>query len=156
MEITKLLFSCADIVYEDAEEKNKTSPLSGAPSTNMKVLIVDDSRTMRRLLSSYLSPFATEIVQAEDGIHALEQLRSAAPLDLALFDWNMPRMNGLELVKAVRNEAAHSEMKIVMVTSRNTMEDIGTVLGAGATEFLMKPITEEMVQGKLRLLGMIC
>lgn len=121
----------------------------------MKVLIVDDSRTMRRLLSSYLSPFTNEILQAEDGLDALEQLSRNPSLDLALVDWDMPRMNGLELVNAIRKESTYSEMKILMVTSHNTMEDIGAVLEAGATDYLMKPMTEEMVQDKLRLLGMI-
>lgn len=121
----------------------------------MKVLIIDDSRTMRRLLASYITSVTSAIIEAEDGVHAMEQLRLNTPLDLALVDWDMPRMNGLEFVKAVRANPAYAEMKILMVTSHNTMEDVGQALEAGATDFLMKPMTEEMVTDKLRLLGMI-
>jgi two-component system chemotaxis response regulator CheY len=121
----------------------------------MKVLIIDDSRTMRRLLASYLANIATAIIEAEDGVQALEQLNLNAPIDLALVDWDMPRMNGLDFVKAVRADAAFAEMKILMVTSHNTMEDVGAALEAGATDFLMKPMTEDMVTDKLRVLGMI-
>ena len=121
----------------------------------MKVLIIDDSRTMRRLLASYIANVTSAIVEAEDGVQAMEQLLLNAPVDLALVDWDMPRMNGLDFVKTVRADPAFAEMKILMVTSHNTMEDVGQALEAGATDFLMKPMTEEMVTDKLRLLGMI-
>ena len=119
----------------------------------MKALIIDDSRTMRRLLASYLSAYSADIVEAEDGLQALEQLRQHAPLDLALVDWDMPNMNGLDFVKAVRADDSYAMMKILMVTSHNTMEDVGQALEAGATDFLMKPMTEEMVHDKLQMLG---
>ena len=121
----------------------------------MKAIIIDDSRTMRRLLSTYISEFASDIVEAEDGVVGLEQLEKNAPLDLALVDWDMPRMNGLEFVKAVRANPSYTDMKILMVTSHNTPEDVGEVLMAGATDFLMKPMTEEMVRDKLQILGII-
>lgn len=123
--------------------------------TLMKALIVDDSRTMRRLLSAYLSEFTSDIVEAEDGLDALEKLRNTAPVDVALVDWDMPRMNGLELVKSVRSNPVHSKMKILMVTSHNSMEDVGAGLEAGAGDFLMKPMTEDMLKDKLRFLGLI-
>lgn len=121
----------------------------------MKALIIDDSRTMRRLLSSYISEFTGEIVEAEDGIDGLERLKQHSPVDITLVDWDMPRMSGLEFVKSVRSNPVYSEMKILMVTSHNTIEDVGQALEAGATDFLMKPMTEEMVADKLRVLGVI-
>ena len=121
----------------------------------MKAIIIDDSRTMRRLLSTYISEFASDIVEAEDGLAGLEQLEKNAPLDLALVDWDMPRMNGLEFVKAVRANPSYTDMKILMVTSHNTPEDVGEVLMAGATDFLMKPMTGEMIRDKLQILGII-
>lgn len=121
----------------------------------MKALIIDDSRTMRRLLASYLSEFTSDIVEAEDGVHALEQLQRHAPFDVALVDWDMPRMNGLDFVKAVRANPAHAAVKLMMVTSHNSMEEVGEALGEGANDFLMKPMTGEMVIDKLRFLGVV-
>ncbi len=120
----------------------------------MKALIIDDSRTMRRLLASYLAEFTTEIYEAEDGVKALEQLQLHAPIDLALVDWDMPNMNGLEFIKAVRADPAFNDTKLLMVTSHNSMEDVGEALANGSNDFLMKPMTGEMVVDKIRLLGL--
>lgn len=121
----------------------------------MKALIIDDSRTMRRLLASYVAPFTQEIFEAEDGVQGLEQLLLHGPFDYALVDWDMPRMNGLEFVQAVRADGANAEIKLLMVTSHNAMDDIGQALAAGANDFLMKPMTEEMVADKLRVMGVL-
>ena len=120
----------------------------------MKALIIDDSRTMRRLRASYLAEYTTEIFEAEDGVQALEQLQLHAPIDLALVDWDMPKMNGIEFVKAVRADPAFAETKLLMVTSHNSMEDVGEALAEGSNDFLMKPMTGEMVIDKIRLLGL--
>lgn len=119
----------------------------------MKVLVIDDSRTMRRLLVSYVTEFTPDIIEAEDGVQGLEQLAQHAPFDLVMVDWDMPRMCGLDFVKAVRANAAYAEMKILMITSHNTMEDVGEALEAGASDFLMKPMTEEMLRDKFQMLG---
>jgi two-component system chemotaxis response regulator CheY len=110
---------------------------------------------MRRLLGSYLSAYSNLSLEAEDGLQALDQLKANAPVELALVDWDMPRMNGLEFVKAVRAEPAYASTKLLMVTSHNTMEDVGEALAAGADDFLMKPMTEDMVVDKIRMLGLI-
>ena len=81
----------------------------------MKALIIDDSRTMRRLLASYVSEFAIEVVEAGDGLEGLEQLQRHPATDLTLVDWDMPRMNGLEFVRAVRSDRAFADMKVMMV-----------------------------------------
>lgn len=119
----------------------------------MKTLIVDDSLTMRRLLSTYVAEFSSDIIEAEDGVAALEQLLRHPEIDLALVDWDMPRMNGLDFVRTVRADEAFASMKLMMVTSHADMEDIGLALAEGANDFLMKPLTSEMVSDKLRLLG---
>jgi len=121
----------------------------------MKTLIIDDSRTMRRLLASYISEFCHEVIEAGDGIEALEQLNRHPSVELAMVDWDMPRMNGLEFVKAVRAEGKFANLKLMMVTSHNAMEDIGHALEEGANDFLMKPLTGDMVTDKLRLLGLV-
>jgi two-component system chemotaxis response regulator CheY len=120
----------------------------------MKALIIDDSRTMRRLLASYLAEFTTDIFEAENGVQALEQLQLHAPIDLALVDWEMPKMNGLEFVKAVRADPALNATKLLMITSHNSREDLGEALAQGSNEYLMKPMTGEMVVDKIRLLGL--
>ena len=121
----------------------------------MKAMIVDDSKAMRRLLKSYVSRFAGAVVEAGDGVDALTLLEQDASPDLAFVDWDMPRMNGLELLQKIRSLEKFSSMQVVMVTAHNSMEDLGQALEAGANDFLMKPITEEMVEDKLRMLGLI-
>lgn len=121
----------------------------------MKALIIDDSRTMRRLLASYVAEFSIEVVEAEDGVDALEKLLRYNPFDLALVDWDMPRMNGLEFVKTVRADPTFASMKMMMVTSHSAMEDVGQALQEGANDFLMKPLTGDMVSDKLRVLGLV-
>jgi two-component system chemotaxis response regulator CheY len=120
----------------------------------MKVLIIDDSRAMRRLLSSCMKPFSAETIEAEDGRQALEKLLLGAPFDLALVDWDMPVMNGLDFVKAVRSEQVYSEMKILMITAQNGMDRVCEALESGADDFLMKPMTEGMLVDKLRMMGL--
>ena len=110
---------------------------------------------MRRLLASYVQEFSIEVVEAGDGIEALEQLQLHPSTDVALVDWDMPRMNGLEFVKTVRSDHAFDSMKLMMVTSHNEMSDIGQALQEGANDFLMKPLTGDMVSDKLRVLGLV-
>lgn len=126
---------------------------AGARAIRMKAMIIDDSRTMRRLLASYIANYSMEVIEAEDGVNALEKLQEIAAPDLALVDWDMPRMSGLDFIKAVRADPDYAEMKILMISSHNTIEDVGQALAAGATDFLMKPMTEEMLHDKLQMIG---
>ena len=119
----------------------------------MKAMIIDDSRTMRRLLASYIANYSMEVVEAEDGLNALEKLQGIDVPTLALVDWDMPRMCGLDFIKTVRADPDYADMKILMISSHNTIEDVGQALAAGATDFLMKPMTEEMLHDKLQMIG---
>ena len=125
----------------------------------MRMLIVDDSKTMRRFLSALASEFDIETEQAEDGLDGLSLLRggvdSGSQFDVALVDWDMPRMTGIEMVRALRADAAFSATKVLMVTSHSAMEDVQSAVMAGADDFLMKPLDSEMFAGKLRLLGLL-
>lgn len=122
----------------------------------MKALIIDDSRAMRRMLSAFMTTHAgSENVEAEDGIYALEYLERYAPFDVALVDWDMPRMSGLEFVKAVRSDKRWNHLKLMMVTARNDEDALTEALTEGADDFLMKPLSENMVVEKLRILGLI-
>lgn len=119
----------------------------------MKVLIVDDSRTMRMLLKRMMAEIgATEVVEAGHGQEALERCEEGAPT-VALVDWNMPVMNGLEFVTAVRERREWDQMKLMMVTSESSPRQIYEALKAGADEYAMKPVQREMIEDKLASMG---
>lgn len=119
----------------------------------MKVLIVDDSQALRRLLKRIVQGLGFEVVEAGNGRQALDAVVSDGPFTLALVDWNMPVMNGLELVQAIRREPRYDEMRIVMVTTET--DEMPRALAAGATAYLIKPFTAESVREKLGSLGLL-
>lgn len=119
------------------------------------MLVVDDSRTMRLLLTSLAKELAFETAQAEDGLAALEVLKSQPPFDIALVDWDMPRMTGIELVRAIRQDNTYAGLKLMMVTTQNSMDKVTAALESGADDFLMKPLNKEMLEEKLNILGLL-
>ncbi len=117
-------------------------------------LIVDDSRAVRKLLAQTLNDLGYETSEAENGKAALAVLQARpSPLELILTDWNMPEMNGLDLLKAVRDKPEYEGVPVVMVTTETEMEHMAAALEAGATEYVMKPFTREILADKLRLAG---
>lgn len=124
----------------------------------MKVLIVDDSGATRfmvkRLLKQTELP-VEEICEAADGQQALEQLALHPDVGLALVDWNMPVMNGLDFVLEARKSHPTEKLKIVMVTTETEMMQVVKALQAGVDEYVMKPFTCEILGEKLRILGML-
>lgn len=121
----------------------------------MKMLIVDDSRTMRNFLAAIAQELSFETTLACDGVDALPRLTAPNRFEVALVDWEMPRMDGISLLKAVRERRDLDHMKILMVTSLSTMSSVTEALQKGADDYLMKPVTSEMVAEKLRLLGIL-
>jgi two-component system chemotaxis response regulator CheY len=119
----------------------------------MKALIIDDSGAMRSILRQYMRELNYEVVEARDGREALERCEQTPDLDVALVDWNMPVMNGLEFVQALRAQKKYSSVKLLMVTTENDATHVEAALGAGANEFLMKPFTYEVLEGKMALLN---
>jgi two-component system chemotaxis response regulator CheY len=119
----------------------------------MRALIVDDSRFVRSYLRGLLERKGMECSEAADGRAGLERLKEGPAFDLALVDWNMPVMGGLEMLKKLRAEG-FGEMKVMIVTTEAANEFIIRSLEAGADEFLMKPFDEEALTEKLALLGM--
>jgi two-component system chemotaxis response regulator CheY len=119
----------------------------------VRALVIDDSRAMRAILSGILRPAGFEVTQAGDGREGLDRLADAGPFDLALVDWNMPVMNGLEFVRAVRQSGRHPRMTVVMVTTETEHSQMVLALTAGAHEYVMKPFTPDILLGKLQLLG---
>jgi two-component system chemotaxis response regulator CheY len=109
---------------------------------------------MRTILSRILRKAgAREIREAADGQQAIELLAVGEPPDVALVDWNMPNMNGLDLVVALRRKAEWRRIAIVMVTTENEHSQVVRALAAGAHEYLIKPFDESALLEKLAILG---
>jgi two-component system chemotaxis response regulator CheY len=121
----------------------------------MHALVVDDSRTMRRIVTGILQGFGYEVIQAEHGQVALEILQRGVVPQLACIDWTMPVMDGLGFVSAVRANPAWRSVTLMMLTSQVEQDQIVRALAAGAHEYLMKPFTAEAVRQKLALLGLL-
>jgi two-component system, chemotaxis family, chemotaxis protein CheY len=119
----------------------------------MRAIVVDDSRATRAILARILGELGFETIQAAHGREALETLAAAPPVELALVDWNMPVMDGLEFVRQVRARPELAAMKVVMVTTEGDTEHMIRALEAGADEYAMKPFTPAVIREKLELLG---
>jgi two-component system chemotaxis response regulator CheY len=95
-----------------------------------------------------------EVAEAADGHEAITRLNRGEQADLLLVDWNMPVMNGYELICAVRANSLLSGMRIMMVTTETSMSQVEQALKAGADEYLMKPFTKDVLLTKLALVGL--
>ncbi len=122
----------------------------------MRAIVVDDSRAMRTILRKMLTDIGfDEVLEAEHGRAALTTLGEAGePPALALVDWNMPEMNGLELIEAMRAERRFDRTRLMMVTSETNPRHVYDALKAGVDEYAMKPITREVIEDKLGLMGL--
>jgi two-component system chemotaxis response regulator CheY len=120
----------------------------------MRALIVDDSRFVRGYLRGLLEEKGIECEEAGDGQAGMDQLNAGVPFDLALVDWNMPVMNGLEMLQKMRAEG-YSDVKVMMVTTEAENDFILRALDAGADEYLMKPFDDEALTEKLAMLGLV-
>jgi len=119
----------------------------------VRALVIDDSRTTRKILTRMLNGMGFETFEAVNGRDGLDRLREMGTSDLVLVDWNMPEMDGFEFVRAVRAEREFDSVPLVMCTTNNDMESVAKALEAGATEFIMKPFTEDVIREKLELVG---
>jgi two-component system, chemotaxis family, chemotaxis protein CheY len=118
----------------------------------MRALVIDDSRTVRAIIGRILRDEGIEVVEAANGREGLERLRQSPGVELVLVDWNMPEMNGLEFVEAVRADRAYDPVRIMMVTTETEQGQVVRALEAGANEYLMKPFTRDVLVAKLSLL----
>lgn len=120
----------------------------------MRALIVDDSRFARSYLRGMLEEMGIECEEAADGQAGMDRLNSGVPFDVALVDWYMPVMDGLEMLRQLRAQG-FDDMKILMVTTEAENDFITRALDAGADEYLMKPFDEEALSEKLAMLGLV-
>jgi two-component system chemotaxis response regulator CheY len=117
--------------------------------TNMKFLVVDDFSTMRRIVRNLLKELGfTNVDEAEDGIVALQKLRGEQ-FDFIVSDWNMPNMTGIDLLKAIRADAALKHLPVLMVTAEAKKENIIEAAKAGANGYVVKPFTAATLDEKL-------
>lgn len=117
-----------------------------------KALVVDDSKTIRLILSQTLASLGYDVSSASNGKEAIETMNHDPFITVALVDWNMPVMNGLEFVKAMRADNRFAEVKIVMVTTETEFEQMNAALSAGADDYVMKPFTAEIISERLQAL----
>ena len=119
-----------------------------------KALVVDDSRAVRMILARTLKELGFEVHEAANGREALEVIETEkAAVSLVLADWNMPEINGLELLKRLRQKPELASLAVVMVTTETELDQMAAALEAGANEYVMKPFTKDILVEKLRLVG---
>ncbi len=118
-------------------------------SKDMKILIVDDFATMRKVIRNLLKQGGYEnIEEAEDGQMALNELKTKE-IDFVISDWNMPKMTGLELLKAVRGDAKLSKTPFLMVTAEALQDNVLEAVKAGVDNYIVKPFTSEVLSEKI-------
>ena len=120
----------------------------------MNALVIDDSRAMRAILARILRNAGFEVREADHGRAGLEQLRDGTKTDLVLVDWNMPVMDGLAFLKAVRRDRGFRDIRMMVVTTEIEMGRMAEAMAAGADEYVMKPFTADVILQKLELLGL--
>lgn len=121
-----------------------------------RVLVVDDSKTIRTILRRNLIELGYEVCEAGNGREALQVIEAEkAVVTLVLADWNMPEMDGFELLKQLRRDSAFSSVKVVMVTTETEIQHMMSALEAGANEYIMKPFTKDILREKLELVGIV-
>ncbi|GAB4358090.1 MAG: response regulator [Immundisolibacter sp.] len=120
----------------------------------MQALVIDDSRVMRKLLRTLLGQLGFDVAEAGDGVQGLAHIEAGPLPDVLLVDWNMPEMNGVDMIRAVRGRRDWDALRILMVSSETSPDQVSEALQAGADEYLMKPFTADSLQAKLEMLGL--
>lgn len=117
-------------------------------------LVVDDSRVIRMVARKILEELSFEVVEAEDGKEALDKCKESMP-DGVLLDWNMPNMDGMEFLLAMRALPDGEDVKVVFCTTENDLSHIQEAIAAGANEYIMKPFDSEIIQSKFAQVGLL-
>ncbi len=115
----------------------------------MKILVVDDDGVTRKILGLYLKTKGYEVVFAENGLDALEKL-GIEDVNIVLTDLNMPYMDGIEFVKNMRAEPSYNHIPVLMVTTEADAEERTRAFDAGVDGYLMKPVTADAINAKVR------
>ena len=115
----------------------------------MKALVIDDSRAMRTIIGQILRSIGYEVVDASNGREGLQRVSEVGPLNLILVDWNMPEMNGIDFVRALRSDRKNDDVRVMMVTTETEMKRMAEALEQRANEYVMKPFTRDVILQKL-------
>jgi two-component system chemotaxis response regulator CheY len=116
---------------------------------HMRVLVVDDFATMRKIVRNILKQIGFEnITEAEDGNAALQMLKNET-VGLVVTDWNMPNMNGLDLLRQIRQNPKTANLPVLMVTAEGLKENVLEAVKAGVNNYVVKPFTAEVLQEKI-------
>ena len=118
----------------------------------MKLMLVDDSSTMRRIQRTQLNNLGvTDIVEASNGEEAGKVLADNMPVDLIMLDWNMPVMDGVTFLKQIRANPAYNAVKVIMCTSESEKAKVVEALKCGANNYIVKPFTPEALKEKIQI-----
>jgi two-component system chemotaxis response regulator CheY len=116
----------------------------------LKFAVIDDSSTMRRIIVNTLKGMGhTDIIQGEDGVEGWKVIDANPDVDIILTDWNMPNMNGLELVIKIRSDSRFEKTPIVMVTTEGGKKEVIIAMKAGVNNYIVKPFSAEILKEKL-------
>jgi two-component system chemotaxis response regulator CheY len=121
------------------------------------IMIVDDSSVTRKVIKKHIGsgPYASaELLEAADGEQALENVKSGKKIDVILSDWNMPKMNGLEFVRKLREYESGTgvgePVKIIMITTEGTIDKVTEAMESGVNEYIVKPFTADTLTKTLK------
>lgn len=118
--------------------------------TSMKILVIDDDTTMRRIIKNLLSQIGfTNIIEADDGQAALDILQGEGRFGLLISDWDMPRMTGLELLQIIRTDENFKTLPFIMVTAKDSRENILEAVKAKVSQYIVKPFTAQALKEKI-------
>ena len=117
-------------------------------------LVVDDSKVIRKVARHILETLNFQVSEAGDGREALESCLASAP-DVVLLDWNMPVMDGIAFLVALRKEQGGNAPKVIFCTTENDVEHITRAISAGANEYIMKPFDRDIIEAKFHEVGLI-
>ncbi|MGQ0632588.1 MAG: response regulator [Sporichthyaceae bacterium] len=121
----------------------------------MLAMVIDDSRAMRSILRRIVTDLGFECIEAGDGQQALDAMTAGHAPDVCLVDWNMPVLDGLSFIQAVRGRPEWRDITLMMVTTEGEHAQIVRALAAGAHEYVIKPFTPDAIEEKLALLGLV-
>lgn len=119
-----------------------------------RALVVDDSKAVRTILRRYLSELGFGVIEAGDGAAALSLLKQDHAVDVALVDWNMPEMDGLAFIRAVRSDAVFEKVKLMVVTTEMEVGRVAEAMESGAQGYILKPLTKDTLKEKLAGIGL--
>ena len=127
--------------------------MNGEPAVKT-CMVVDDSRVIRKVARRILEDLGFEVLEAADGSQALELCRAMLP-DAVLLDWNMPVMNGIDFLRALRLEPGGDAPVVVFCTTENDLTHIVEAMNAGANEYIMKPFDGDIIEAKFSEVGLV-